>query len=103
MTATGAFISGCAGTSLSAEERRFFASSNPFGLILFRRNCETPEQLQALTQSFRLAVGRKNAPVFVDQEGGRVQRLTTPQWPAYPCAARFGSAGDSPEAAERLA
>lgn len=94
MTATGAFISGCAGTSLSAEDRRFFASSNPFGLILFRRNCETPEQLQALTQSFRLAVGRKNAPVFVDQEGGRVQRLGPPsnRWRHYPAARRYGEA-----------
>jgi len=94
MTAIGAFISGCAGPALSGEEQRFFARSNPFGLILFRRNCESPEQLQALTQSFRLAVGRKNAPVFVDQEGGRVQRLGPPsnRWRRYPPARAYGEA-----------
>jgi beta-N-acetylhexosaminidase len=94
MTAIGAFISGCAGPALSEDERRFFARSNPFGLILFRRNCESPEQLQALTQSFRLAVGRKNAPVFVDQEGGRVQRLGPPsnRWRQYPPARSYGEA-----------
>lgn len=94
MTAIGAFISGCAGHALSLDEQRFFARSNPFGLILFRRNCDSPEQLQALCESFRLAVGRRNAPVFVDQEGGRVQRLGPPsnRWRQYPPARAYGAA-----------
>ncbi|MFM8746089.1 MAG: beta-N-acetylhexosaminidase [Aestuariivirga sp.] len=94
MTAIGAFISGCAGPVLSEAEQRFFARSNPFGLIVFRRNCESPEQLQALTQAFRQAVGRKHAPVFVDQEGGRVQRLGPPsnRWRQYPAARAYGEA-----------
>jgi beta-N-acetylhexosaminidase len=62
----------------------------PWGLILFKRNVERPDQLRALTASFREVVGRANAPVLIDQEGGRVQRMGPPHWPAYPAAARFG-------------
>lgn len=65
------FISGCEGTQLSVGETAFFREQNPWGLILFKRNCETPTQIKALTASFRDAVGRKDAPVFIDQEGGR--------------------------------
>jgi beta-N-acetylhexosaminidase len=88
----GAFISGCLGTALSEAERSFFTRTNPFGLILFRRNCQTPEQLKRLTDDFRTAVGRKSAPVFVDQEGGRVQRLGPPSnaWRHYPPARSYG-------------
>src|SRR6478609_2847185 len=94
MTAIGAFISGCSGPVLSTAERAFFTRTNPFGLILFRRNCETPEQLKALTSDFRAAVGRRNAPVFIDQEGGRVQRLGPPSnaWRRYPAARAYGEA-----------
>ncbi len=90
----GAFISGCAGPVLSAGELAFFARANPWGLILFRRNCETPEQLKALATTFRDAVGRRNAPVFIDQEGGRVQRLGPPNnaWRRYPPARTLGEA-----------
>lgn len=90
----GAFISGCLGTALSQSERDFFARTNPFGLILFRRNCQTPEQLKSLTDDFRAAVARRNAPVFVDQEGGRVQRLGPPSnaWRRYPPASAYGEA-----------
>ena len=90
----GAFISGCHGPALSEAEKSFFARTNPFGLILFRRNCETPDQLKRLTDDFRAAVGRRNAPVFVDQEGGRVQRLGPPSnsWRKYPPARAYGEA-----------
>jgi beta-N-acetylhexosaminidase len=93
MTTIRAFISGCQGPSLTAAEAQFFARANPWGLILFRRNCETPEQLKALTSSFRDAVGRRNAPVFIDQEGGRVQRLGPPSnsWKRYPPARSYGA------------
>ena len=72
------FIIGCEGSQLSPAEIKFFQEQNPWGLILFKRNCETPAQLKALTSAFRDAVGRKDAPVFIDQEGGRVQRLGPP-------------------------
>jgi len=93
MTDIGAFISGCAGTGLTAAEIAFFKRTNPWGLILFRRNCESAEQLKRLTAAFRQAVGRRNAPVLVDQEGGRVQRLGPPAdaWRKYPPARAYGT------------
>jgi beta-N-acetylhexosaminidase len=75
----GAAIFGCAGTVLGADERAFFRDYDPFGFILFARNVETPEQLRRLTADLRAAVGR-DAPILVDQEGGRVQRLRAPYW-----------------------
>ncbi len=92
MTSVSAFISGCAGPVLTPAEIEFFGRANPWGLILFRRNCETPDQLLTLTSAFREAVGRKNAPVFIDQEGGRVQRLGPPSnaWRRYPPARSYG-------------
>lgn len=94
MAPIGAFIAGCSGPILSTAERDFFARTNPWGLILFKRNCETPEQLKTLTTAFRAAVGRKNAQVFIDQEGGRVQRLGPPSnaWRRYPAARAYGEA-----------
>lgn len=83
MAAPGAVIFGCAGPRLSPAERRFFAASAPWGFILFARNVETPAQLRALTEDLRAAVGR-DAPVFIDQEGGRVARLRPPHWRAWP-------------------
>ena len=76
---TGAAIFGCAGAVLTAEERAFFRDADPFGFIIFARNVETPEQLRRLTTSLRETVGRE-APILVDQEGGRVQRLRAPHW-----------------------
>ena len=84
-----AFITGIAGTVLTPAERAFLRDSDPWGLIVFARNSETPAQVVRLTASFREAVGR-DAPVLVDQEGGRVQRLAPPHWPAYPPAAAYG-------------
>lgn len=77
MTRFGATILAPLGLTLSAEEKRFFAEANPFGFILFARNVESAEQLRALTSDLRAAVGW-HAPVFTDQEGGRVQRLRAP-------------------------
>ncbi len=94
-----AFIVGCAGASLTPEERAFFTEARPWGLILFRRNVESPAQIKALTDDFRALVGAQ-AAVLVDQEGGRVQRLTNPHWPAYPAAARFGALAEGEALAE---
>lgn len=84
-----ALIVGCAGPVLSADERAFLKDVNPWGLILFKRNVETPGQVAALVSEFRSIVGRTDAPVLIDQEGGRVQRLGPPHWPRYPAAARY--------------
>jgi len=88
-----AFITGVSGTALTPEERSFLRESEPWGLILFKRNVAAPDQLRALVASFREAVGRE-APVLVDQEGGRVQRLGPPHWPKYPAGADYGRLWD---------
>ncbi len=98
-----AFICGCLGPDLSQDERDFMAATQPWGLILFRRNIVDPIQVARLTDSFRTAIGRSDAPVLVDQEGGRVQRLTTPHWPKYPAAAAFAQATSEPSAQADLA
>jgi beta-N-acetylhexosaminidase len=85
-----AFITGLAGTTLAPAERSFLREADPWGLIVFKRNIETPAQVMRLIASFREALGR-DAPVLVDQEGGRVQRLGPPHWPAYPPGAAYGA------------
>jgi len=85
----GACILGCSGTVLTGGERRFFAQAQPWGFILFGRNIETPTQVRSLTAALREAVGRADAPILVDQEGGRVQRLAPPHWGRYPAAGDF--------------
>ena len=75
-----AVIFGCAGETLGADERTFFADADPLGFILFQRNCREPEQLRDLVSALRDSVKRDDAPVLVDQEGGRVQRLGPPHW-----------------------
>jgi len=87
--AARAFITGLAGTELSPDERDFLREVDPWGLILFKRNISTPEQVTELVSTFRSVLGR-DAPVLVDQEGGRVQRLGPPHWPVYPPGALYG-------------
>jgi beta-N-acetylhexosaminidase len=98
-----AFICGCAGPRLERNEIDFLAAEQPFGLILFKRNCRDPAEIRDLTATFRDAVGRPDAPVFIDQEGGRVQRLQPPIWPAYPPARRLGLLTEVNQAAGRRA
>ena len=84
MTPHGATILGCAGPRLSAAEAAFFRASDPFGFILFGRNIENADQTRSLCEALRDSVGR-DAPILIDQEGGRVQRFVPPlarQWPA---------------------
>ena len=85
-----AAIYGCAGLSLEAAEESFFRAANPFGFILFARNCQTPEQVRDLVAALRASVGRDDAPVLIDQEGGRVARLKPPHWRNAPPASFFG-------------
>ena len=88
---TRAFITGVSGPELSATEREFIRAKRPWGFILFKRNIETPEQVILLVQELRKAAGQPDAPVLIDQEGGRVQRLGPPHWPVYPPGAMFGT------------
>lgn len=82
MSAPRRVIFGCAGPRLEPDAARFFAQAQPWGFILFARNIVDPAQVRALTEALRAAVGRP-APVLIDQEGGRVQRLGPPHWRAW--------------------
>lgn len=85
---------------LSAAERDLYRDANPLGFILFARNIDTPDQVRRLTAELRAAVGRPDAPIMIDQEGGRVQRLRPPHWTDYPAMAKFGGkAGADPAGA----
>jgi len=97
-----ALIIDVAGLSLTPQERTFLREADPWGFILFKRNVGTPERLRALIDSMREAVGRADAPVLIDQEGGRVQRLGPPHWPSYPPGAHYGQIYDR-DPAEGLA
>ena len=91
---TKAFITGVAGTEVSRDEREFIGAERPWGFILFKRNVEDPAQVTSLTSQLRDALGDPGAPVFIDQEGGRVQRFGPPHWPSYPPGAAFGRLWD---------
>jgi beta-N-acetylhexosaminidase len=89
-----AFITGLSGLTLTDAERDFIRAERPWGFILFRRNIDTPAQVLALTSEVRKVSGAANAPILVDQEGGRVQRFRPPNWPLYPAGAAFGQLYD---------
>ncbi len=86
-----AVIFGLSGTELSAEEKSFFSKTNPLGFILFKRNIDTPKQVRNLVKELRLLTGRKDTPILIDQEGGRVARLRPPNWRNSPPAILFAN------------
>ena len=94
-----AVIFGLSGPQITPAERRLFATADPLGFILFARNCESPTQVKALVRDLRALVERADAPVLIDQEGGRVQRLRPPHWRDAPAAVHFGALADADEAA----
>ena len=87
---TRAFIAGCSGPSLTPIEAAFYREAMPWGFILFRRNIENPAQVTSLCADLRESVGW-DAPILIDQEGGRVQRMGPPHWPKYPAARAYGA------------
>ncbi|GEO14484.1 beta-N-acetylhexosaminidase [Microvirga aerophila] len=87
---TRAFIAGCSSQELTPDEIAFFREANPWGFILFRRNIDNPAQVKALCDALRDTVGRADAPILIDQEGGRVQRMGPPHWPKYPPGRSYG-------------
>lgn len=96
-----AAIFGCSGLKLTSIEEEFFSSTNPFGFILFSRNCESPMQLSSLIRELRRAVGRDDVPILIDQEGGSVIRMGAPNWRLPPAAAFFGKMAEKDLAAAR--
>jgi beta-N-acetylhexosaminidase len=93
-----AFITGVEALMLNANERAFIRAADPWGFILFKRNIDTPEQVRVLVLELRDMVGWK-APVLIDQEGGRVQRLGPPYWPKYPPGSFYSTIYDINRAA----
>jgi beta-N-acetylhexosaminidase len=92
-----AAILGCSGPTLTREEQAFFRAEKPWGFILFARNVEVPDQVRRLVDALRETVGRPDAPILIDQEGGRVQRLGPPHWGKYPPGRAYGElAGNDP-------
>ena len=89
-----AFVCGCLGTTLDRDERAFLKDADPIGVILFKRNIGTPDEVRALTSEIRATLGRDDAFILIDQEGGRVQRLGPPHWRRHPAAARFSMIAD---------
>ncbi|WP_050400531.1 beta-N-acetylhexosaminidase [Bradyrhizobium embrapense] len=92
--ASRAFITGVSGLILNDAEREFIRAERPWGFILFKRNIESPAQVAALVGELRSAADTADAPVLIDQEGGRVQRLGPPHWPLYPPGASFSALYD---------
>lgn len=88
---TLAAIFGCEGLTLTANERDFFREVKPWGFIVFKRNIDSPDQIRRLTAALRETVGRPDAPILIDQEGGRVQRMGPPHWLAYPPGRAYGA------------
>ena len=93
-----AAVFGCEATRLSPTERAFFADADPWGFILFSRNIDNPDQVAALVDEFRSAVGHQ-AAVLIDQEGGRVARLRRPFWQEWDPPGSVGGVSESDEAA----
>jgi beta-N-acetylhexosaminidase len=99
---TSAAIYGCSGPVLTEAERDFFGEVRPWGFILFRRNVETPDQVRTLVADLRTSIDDPDAPVLIDQEGGRVQRLGPPHWPKYPPGAAWLRSTNDPSTAREL-
>ena len=98
---SGAFTLGCAGPDLDRDEAAFLRDADPWGFILFARNIDTPDRLRALTADLRDAVGR-DAPILIDQEGGRVQRMPPPHWTGWLPARDHMAAATDPARAMTL-
>ena len=86
-----AFLTGISGLELSPDEREFLRAQRPWGFILFKRNIDNPAQVTKLVEECRSAIDFPDAPILIDQEGGRVQRLSSPHWPVYPPGAVFAA------------
>src|SRR3546814_16278501 len=96
-------IFGRSGLTLTDDEREFFRDSDPAGYILFGRNIENREQLRRLTDELRDLDGRTHLPILIDQEGGRVARMKSPEWPLFPSCAAFDALYDRAPATANVA
>ena len=82
-------ICGIIGPEISDLETQFIKRFNPWGVIVFERNCKSKNQLIELTTTLR-AITHENLPILIDQEGGRVSRINYPDSAVYQSAEIFG-------------
>lgn len=88
-------IFGCSSTQLTDTEREFFERTQPLGFILFLRNCQTPEQVSHLVADLKSCVNHDYVPILIDQEGGKISRLKSPNWRQYPEPSLFGQIAEN--------
>ena len=91
MSESKAMILGCAGKALTTDEIAFYRDERPWGFILFGRNIGEANEIRDLVAAMRDSIGQPDAPVFIDQEGGRVQRIRAPIAPNYPAGSALGA------------
>jgi beta-N-acetylhexosaminidase len=84
-------IVGISGPDVTEKERALLVALDPVGFILFKHNIQNPTQTRSLTDQLREISGRQNVPILIDQEGGRVARLSAPVWPQFPAASAFAA------------
>ena len=84
-------ILSCFGYELTSNEKKFFKNINPFGFVLFKRNFKNKEQIKQLIQNLKKATLNPDLLIFIDQEGGRVQRLDNREFTKFPTQMTFGS------------
>ena len=68
-------IIGLEGTSLTSNESNFLINYKPWGIILFQRNCVNHKTTLNLINDIK-AKTHQNIPILIDQEGGKVNRLS---------------------------
>lgn len=83
-----ACILSVSGETLSVEEAALLADMQPWGVILMGRSCASRDQVRGLVDRIWDALGRA-CLIFIDQEGGRVARLKSPEWPRFPAAGLY--------------
>ena len=87
------FVFGLEGPELEPRERAFFTANPPFGFLLFRRNLVSASQAAALIEELRLSGSGSPPLLFVDQEGGTVDRIGPLLGINFPSAAAAAAAG----------
>ena len=70
-----AIIISIKGLKLTKEERLLLQNENPWGLILFKRNIKSLNQIKLLIRNIRNTTKDKNFPILIDEEGATVSRL----------------------------
>ncbi len=71
-----ALIVSLKGTNLSKLEKKLLSKEKPWGVILFKRNLKSTEQIKKLTYKIRSLTKDKSFPIIIDEEGAKVSRLS---------------------------